>query len=405
MQINKFDAKLARVRNGYVFDRDTLKVFQRDMVQFILLYVHQFSLYSQSMLKLCYRTRNEEFYIEKREGIIVIPLSDNIDNLEQIEVLGLKLRDECSLLSQENYSRSGNSIVISPHPDDAELSSFFYYSKRCESSYIVNLTAGEYLSRLESQYITGLCDNLQEAMNLKGIVRLWNGLNIPAFGGVPLSRVASLGYKDGGLELDRKSCHPPNYNYRHIADGFMAYNAEPASIVNDLSLILSSIKPVVVIVPNPFIDRHPDHVTSAILLAEAMAISGFYPDKVFLYAIHQGCDGVVHSYEQSKYISGKEFTVMKNIFHNGFSMYSESSNELEHKMKIIALDAMHDLRHKEKLFRKIKVCISDFLRVRRKIKKHPHDLVNVFGKKNETFMVVDGHDFYSAVQRLINDKK
>lgn len=403
---HKSDVQLSQTNGGYILDSGSANIINNGSPFFIIFNVSEHSFFSQSRISLCYENEREVFSLCKKEKYVAIPVSKPLCNLKKIEVSGLKINNRCSLFVQSDIGYEEKSIVISPHPDDTELSAFLYYSKRKNTTYIVNVTAGEYLTRLKSQYIDGLSDDLTEAVSLKGMIRLWNGLHIPALAGVASSQILSLGYQDGKVELSIKNSLPPISEYRYVTDGFVKYDVDDrVSLVGDLSFLMHKVKPKVVIIPNPFIDTHPDHVASAWAIAKAMEASGFYPEKILLYAIHENKykKGVVNSYEYCRYISGEDMDIMDKIFLGGFSIYSECSNERLHKTKVIALDAMHDLRHKDRFIKAIKKKIKRVLFFRREDKQHPHELVNSFGKRNEVFMVVDGLSFYSTLHGVIHE--
>lgn len=401
---HKREVQLSQTGGGYTLDSGSVSFINNDSSFFIIFDVSEHSLFSQSRISLCYENEREIFYLCKKEKYVAIPVNKPFCDLKKIEISGLKINSKCSLFVQSDIGYEEKSIVVSPHPDDAELSAFLYYSKRASSTYIVNVTAGEYLMRLKSQYIDGLSDDLTEAISLKGMIRLWNGLHIPALAGIPLSQILSLGYQDGKIELSIKNDFPPIGQYRCTNDNLIKYDFDDrVSLVQDMSFLMNNIKPTVLIIPNPFIDTHPDHVASARAVAKAMDDSGFYPEKILLYAIHKNKNMAIHSYDHCRYISGEDIDIMNNVFSCSFSIYSESSNDRLHKMKVIALDAMHDLRHKDRFLKSIKKKITRMLFLRRRIKQHSHELVNSFGKRNEVFMVVDGRSFCSKLHGVVHE--
>ncbi|MBL0446167.1 PIG-L family deacetylase [Aeromonas veronii] len=403
---HKSDVQLSQMNGSYILDSSSVNIINNGSSFFIIFNVIEHSFFSQSRISLCYENEREVFSLCKNEKYAAIPVNKPLCDLKKIEVSGLKINNRCSLFVQSDIGCDEKSIVISPHPDDAELSSFLYYAKRNNTTYIVNVTAGEYLMRLKSQYIDGLSDDLTEAVSLKGMIRLWNGLHIPALAGIASSQILSLGYQDGKIELSIKKSLPPISEYRYATDNLVKYNFDDqVSLVGDLSLLMNKLKPTVVIVPNPFIDTHSDHVASAWAIAKAMEASGFYPEKILLYAIHEKGykNRVVNSYEHCRYISGEDLDIMRKVFLGGFSIYSECSSERLHKMKVIALDAMHDLRHKDRFLKAIKKKIKKALFIRREDKQHPHELVNSFGKRNEVFIVVDGVSFCSTLNGVIHE--
>ncbi len=84
-------------------------------------------------------------------------------------------------------------LVVAPHPDDAELSSFGLYSSR--SSWVVTVSAGE----LGTHDYGGLFTKDPAGAVLRGQTRVAESLSAPVAGGVDPERCANLGYFDGTL--------------------------------------------------------------------------------------------------------------------------------------------------------------------------------------------------------------
>lgn len=92
-------------------------------------------------------------------------------------------------------NRSSPLLILSPHPDDAELAVFGTYSTN-PTTFIMTVTSGEY-GKLLFESITK--DTLLNSI-LKGKLRTWNSITVPSLGGVPYENTLNLGFFDGTLK-------------------------------------------------------------------------------------------------------------------------------------------------------------------------------------------------------------
>jgi len=260
-----------------------------------------------------------------------------------------------------------NILIIAPHPDDAELAAYGFYRNQNDKVWIVTITAGDSLSRLEKQYIPNLDNNLTDASLRKGIIRAWNSITTPILAGVAPEKNIMLGYFDESLtelvkEQDKKVLHKlnekisPNY-FRKFNRDQILNNSTPEnsgkSLVQDLKLIIEHAKPSIIVVTHPEIDPHPDHIATAKACALALQDSTHKPEHIFMYANHlhnsKGFPwGPIHS-------AGGVWPWKDNQSKLGkWSLYSESLDLELQKEKAVALDSMYDLKSKLKLKKRIK---------------------------------------------------
>ena len=182
-------------------------------------------------------------------------------------------------------------LIISPHPDDAEIAAFGLYYGR--DAYIVTVTAGE----------AGEPGAFQEfgatAYLEKGHHRVWNSLTVPMLGGIGVGRTANLGYFDSTLAGMRAL---PEVPVRSVAgvdtlevfrsslapDLIVPRRGPPAwgGLVDDMRQLLQRIQPDIVVAPYPRIDLHPDHKLSTVALLEAIDDLEWTRGSLLLYCNH-----------------------------------------------------------------------------------------------------------------------
>lgn len=230
----------------------------------------------------------------------------NLTGIESLDQLQLKLKHltlegDATLLGFRNPDlASGPILIIAPHPDDAELAAFGVYSQHPKNTWIVTITAGERLKRLDKQYWPGLDDSLEEASQRKGFIRAWNSATTPLLAGVPAEQLIMLGYFNDTLaELyEKPGTVVPSHSAPAITpDAYRRWNrlslptdgqAQNAgeNLQRDLAALLSKIKPKTIITPHPGIDPHADHIASTRHLQAAIEQSGHSPEHLLLYANH-----------------------------------------------------------------------------------------------------------------------
>ncbi|MCJ8287996.1 PIG-L family deacetylase [Halomonas sp.] len=242
-------------------------------------------------------------YFEPNEtGKRLINLT-GIESLHQLQLTlkHLTLEADATLLGFRNPDlASGPILIIAPHPDDAELAAFGVYSQHPKNTWIVTITAGERLKRLDKQYWPGLDDSLEEASQRKGSIRAWNSATTPLLAGVPADQLVMLGYFNDTMSAlhEKPDTVVPSYSapattpdtYRQWnklslpTDGQAQNTGE--NLQSDLASLLNKIKPTTIITPHPGIDPHADHIASTRHLQAAIEQSGHSPKHLLLYANH-----------------------------------------------------------------------------------------------------------------------
>jgi LmbE family N-acetylglucosaminyl deacetylase len=189
----------------------------------------------------------------------------------------------------------GPFLILAPHPDDAELAAGGFYTDHAASVHIVTLSCGEKLKGLERQYLSGLDQDLDEAIQRKAEWRRWNAHATPLLSGIPPERSVMIGMPDGeGWSLihdgiGKKPVVPLDQarglNQIELPHGD-AETLERDHVLAALRRLIDTLKPGTVLVTDPEFDPHADHRATSLALALALAESRHRPANVMLYANH-----------------------------------------------------------------------------------------------------------------------
>ena len=359
---------------------------------------------------------NAQYFEAGEEGERYLNLSDLVSDTNSNRSLLLsseycQLPLEAKLLGFKKPDLTdGPILIIAPHADDAELAAYGLYEKYSEQAWITTINAGQNVQKLDRQYISNLDDSMPDAVSRKAHIRAWNSMTTPLLAGVKLEKLTSLGY----FGLTKESLYnTPNQEQK---DSFFP-SLSPAvsrklntislpsdtadvssgqSLIDDLAALLVRIKPSSVLVTEPEIDPHPEHVMSAHALALAINQGGHTPERVLMY--------VNHLRKIKKFPYGPEHarTALPPWFSSdsvfgAFSCYSHPLNLQEQKAKVVSFDSMHDLRSKSRIGKNLKKWWN------KKILKNgfqyygDHSYFQTHIKANEVFTVVDGRVFSESL--------
>ncbi len=186
-------------------------------------------------------------------------------------------------------------MVLSPHPDDAEIAAFGLYSGAKDAA-VVTVTAGDGGKRRYREYLP----DETSAYRLKADVRVLDSLNVPRLGGVAPERIVNLGYFDGTLEAmfrspdvpavsRRSGAAVPAFFRRHNPGGIVDAGREEATwqgLVEDLRSAIRVFTPASIAVPHPYFDGVKDHRFTTRALLEALRLEGYGPVRLLLYTNH-----------------------------------------------------------------------------------------------------------------------
>lgn len=332
-----------------------------------------------------------------------------LNSLDKVRLQGVDCcwLEEASLLAFANPALDdGPLLILSPHPDDAELAAFGLYSDYATQSWIVTLSAGDKISQLNRQYVPGLDPDLPSASERKGMIRAWNSVTTPLLAGVHAAHLYCLGYFNDSLS---RLVATPDINVAHsrlpelTPAPFRRWNPQrlpgdekPANVghllVADLAALLTRVGPSTVLVTHPEVDPHGDHIATAMALAMAIRTSGYVPTRVLLYANHLRR---VHDFPYGPEHAGTTLPPWHQEYSRlgAWQCYSHPLSLARQKEKVVAMETMHDLHAKDRWEKRLKRWWS---RAVRRDGYHHYGLHSYFQthiKADEVFSWVSGDDF------------
>lgn len=239
-------------------------------------------------------------------------------------------------------------LVLAPHPDDAEIAAFGVY--RHTGADVVTVTAGD----AGGENFKSLFPEPAEHYRVKGWIRTWDSISVPFYGGIYPGRARNLGYYDGILR--RMQAEPaaalpplvarlaePGYYRRLNVDEALRARPFPGTweaLVDDLVWELNRVRPAVVVAPHPLLDAHPDHQFTTIALLDALAR---WPGdcELRLYTNH-ALENEAWPLGDRDALSGLPPTSRGELHFR--RLYSHPLTPEDQRLKLVALEAMHDLR-------------------------------------------------------------
>ena len=238
-------------------------------------------------------------------------------------------------------------LVLAPHPDDAEIAAFGLYANR--RSTIVTVTSGN----AGAASYDAVFDAVPELYQFKGRIRTIDSVTIPWQGGIPPERTFNLGYFDARLAAMHDapdSAIPEMYGSNTDVGIYRQYNLSSllpkgrrlstwSNLVRDLEQVLKRVKPSVIVAPHPQLDAHRDHQFTTVALAQALTR---WRQSVTLLLFTNHAD-------QNRYPYGPAGTLMslppalQQPVHVD-RIYSHPVSPETQRMKLFAMESMHDLR-------------------------------------------------------------
>lgn len=239
-------------------------------------------------------------------------------------------------------------LVLAPHPDDAEIAAFGLYAST--DADVVTVTAGD----AGGMNFRSLYPEAPSHYRVKGWIRTLDSLLVPRIGGVVAPRARNLGYYDATLH--RLYARPDEFvaaPYAELpsAGWFRTLNEDGAlaekpfegtwrSLVSDMKDELERVRPEIVVLPHPQLDAHRDHQYTAVAFLEALEETDFTP-SLFFYTNH-AVGAEVHPYGPRDAVASLPPWLGERLpFDAVFSLPLDA--DLQNK-KLFALEAMHDLR-------------------------------------------------------------
>ena len=251
-----------------------------------------------------------------------------------------------------HINQSTRTLVIAPHPDDAEIGAFGLYATT--DSDVVTVIAGDSHQKRYGR----LFENEDEHRRVKGRLRFLDSLTVPFIGGVPFNRTRNLGYSDLTLHMlyeQRNEITPPRIINQN--DGyFRRLNNDPQlknrpfkhqwnQLVNDMLLEVARTMPDIIVTTNPLLDLHSDHQYTTIALIEALEKYDNWDGLLLLYTNHPTDNrGNYISYPLGPSTAVEPLTPWFGDKIPFKSVLSYPVDEHTRRLNILALEAMHDLR-------------------------------------------------------------
>ncbi len=241
-------------------------------------------------------------------------------------------------------------LVLSPHPDDAEIAAFALYASHAQHARVVTVTSGNAGTETYRAHF----DVPAEQYQFKGMLRATDSVTVPWLGGVRPEQCYNLGYFDGRLEeMQREPARVFNelYSqnqdvslYRRVNLGALLPNGPRLNswqnLVADLVQLFTTLNPGVIVMPHPLLDFHPDHQLVAVAAVEALRAYA-KPVTFLLYTNH--ADKNLYPYGPAGGpVSLPPWTADDLPVQGLYALPVARSLQTR---KLFALDSMHDLRY------------------------------------------------------------
>ncbi|HEX2862300.1 MAG TPA: PIG-L family deacetylase [Lacunisphaera sp.] len=239
-------------------------------------------------------------------------------------------------------------LVLAPHPDDAEIAAFGVYHRT--NADVITVTSGD----AGGENFKALFDQPAEHYRQKGRIRTWDSISVPFYGGVYPGKARNLGFYDGILKrmhavpnealppLMAKLEDPGHYRSLNVDARLRdrPFKGTWEGLVADLVWELKRVRPEVIVAPHPMLDNHADHQFTTIALIDALAR---WKGKCELYLYTN------HALENEAWPLGGRDAMSGLPPWSGSSLffrriYSHPVSPEEQKLKLVALEDMHDLR-------------------------------------------------------------
>lgn len=284
-------------------------------------------------------------------------------------------------------------LVLAPHPDDAEIAAFGVY--RQTKADVVTVTSGD----AGGNNFEALWPEPGEHFRVKGWIRTWDSISIPVYGGVFPGRARNLGYYDAVLRLmqaeptkevppQKAKIPEPGYYRKFNTD--LALRDRPfastwENLVGDLVWELERVRPQVIVAPHPMLDNHLDHQFTTIALIDAL--DRWSGDCELLLYTNHGLENEAFPLGDRDAMSGLPAWSRGRgeLFFR--RIYSHPLTPEEQKLKLVALEAMHDLREFD-LREKAPPILTAAMQQAREL----HDYFRRGPRPNEIFFVATRED-------------
>jgi len=356
---------------------------------------------------------NKQYIERHNKGIRYFNVSEIAHKTQPGQIIELssnklKWNDDVELLVfKNNISESDKVLIIAPHPDDAEIAAYGFYSTH--DAYIVTITAGE---GGNIDYCQSYSENSMEQRLMRAKLRILDSITVPLAAGIKPDKAINLGYFDGLL---RDMYNNPDSAFTSKLTGvsdiniFRRFNlsnliqpctgeATWRNLIADLSALLKHIKPNIIVMPHPLLERHLDHCFCSLAVLEALIKSKLKKGQIFFYVMHPiGSPGYPYGPKRTA------VTVPPN-FKDFAIQYGVYSCQLSRKLQIeksFAMDNMRDLREAPDHMCSIKRAIKQGIHEKLRRYRHINAWHNYFRKairSNELFLTIPYHQGESLIK-------
>lgn len=317
-------------------------------------------------------------------------------------------------LFDNSYLDKSSVLIFAPHPDDAELGAFGFYSANSKSTHIVTVTVGD----AGADYFPGVLD-IRDSYELKAKLRAIDSISVPLIGGVEFNRCINLGYFDSKLEemynrkdhvaesryTKRSTVNEDRYDASRYAIGKHTISARWNNLVDDIAAIIKHVKPTLIITPHVFLEGNKDHIYTSVAVLDALHKSDILPKHVMFYLVHDN-NALIYPFGEKDSIL--TLPQNSNRIINFQTLYSYQVDKKTNIKKLVALEMMHDIRQ-IKIFssNNILSAIKKYIPPTIKMllypnNKYDYDFYN-FVRSNELFYVYDTSSIISMLDKeLLN---
>jgi len=323
----------------------------------------------------------------------------------QIELLGenITFGDQTGTLTlfENPVSPESKVLVISPHPDDAEIAAYGLYS-RYPDAFVLTVTAGE---AGDLKYDELYTDTLSHQLKI-GQIRTWNSVTVPLLAGIAPENALNFGFFDGTLKLMYER-NPSEVESRQIGttdiNTFRRFNISPLedslrgganwdALVENLKLILIRVDPDIIVTPYPALDTHDDHKYASVALFQALRDLKIRKGNLLLYSNHYVANEY-YPYGKTGGVVSLPPNFVDDIYFKG--VYSCSLPASMQGDKVLALESMNDLRPDTEWRFSENALSNSIDRIKTEVTGKENSYFKRAVRSNELFFVVPIQDIYT----------
>ncbi|WP_163835521.1 PIG-L deacetylase family protein [Spartinivicinus ruber] len=323
-------------------------------------------------------TTNRQYFERSVNGLRYLNISDGLTTLLTGKNLILDFK-HCQPITDNNHKLTlfGFSnpdiinkriMIIAPHADDAELAAYGLYSQAKDVS-IVTLTAGE----VEQKDFQHVYPEPQQASILKGRLRVFDSIAVPAWGGVTKEQVVNLGYfclclKDMYEEQAKLvSSKTAGVDTTIVFREFNSFplptdgdnKATGKNLLKDLQFLVEKYQPEVIVTPHLQLDPHQDHYYATQFIHQAVSEVSYSRIKCWLYYANHYVHTDMHPFGPPHATASLAPNFNAEVKTSG--VLSVPLSEKQQKDKVYALEMMHDLKVNVSVKKKLRKLLRQLL--------------------------------------------